>query len=158
MALRPVNELPSLGDFLKRRRNELLPTESWIHRHHQQEIGVRDDCLEGADRRGRVQRHSSLSAKLLDGLYRAMQVRAGFHVDRQVIGARIHEPLDEGFWVGHHQVDVEGQLRDFPQRFHDGWPNGEVWNKVSVHDIDVQEVSPTSLDARHLISQMSKIG
>src|SRR5207249_8400088 len=93
-------------------------TEPRVHRHHQEQIDIRENFLNGAERSGWIERHPGLDAAFFDGMHRAMEVRTGFHMDRQVVGARLCELRDEGVRVGHHQVDVEGKLRHLAEGLH----------------------------------------
>jgi len=54
-------------------------------------------------------------------------------------------------------MTIERELRDFFQRFDDWGSYGQVWDKVSIHHIDVEEIGSTTLDSSHLIGQVGKI-
>ena len=86
-----------------------------------------------------------------------MQVRTGFDMDREIGRARFGELPDECVRVRHHQVDVERQGSDLVEGFDDGRSDGQVRNKVAVHDIHVHQIRAGLLDSGDLISQMREV-
>ena len=86
MTLGLIDQLTCPHDFLQYGRDELLSSESRIHRHDQEQIDVAKDFFH-ADERGRgIQRDAGLDPPLFDGLNRAVKMRAGLHVHREIIG------------------------------------------------------------------------
>ena len=86
-----------------------------------------------------------------------MEMRAGLDVHREVIRASLGEFGDKGVGIGDHEVNVKREFRDFSERCHDRWANGQIRHEVSVHDIDVQKVGPRTLHGCHFLCQSGKV-
>ena len=71
-----------------------------------------------------------------------MEMRTGFHVNREIVRSGLGELGDKGIGVCDHEVDVERQLGDFSERRHDRRTDGQIRHKMPVHDIDMEEVGP----------------
>ncbi len=87
-----------------------------------------------------------------------MKVGTGFHVHSQILCTRGSEFRNEGISIGDHQVDIERELRHFFQSFNDQRPYREVWHKMSIHHIDMQEIRARPFDRCNFICKASKIG
>jgi hypothetical protein len=59
-----IQHLPRPRDPVERRRDELLPAESRIHRHDEQQIDLVQHVLHRGERRRRIQRDASLASEL----------------------------------------------------------------------------------------------
>ncbi len=96
--------------------------------------------LDGGDRRRRVERHAGLLAERLDQLQRAVEMRPGFGMDGDDVGAGGGEFGDIGIGRRDHQMDVEGERRIRAQRLHHAGPDGDVGHEMPVHHIDMDVV------------------
>jgi len=86
--------------------------------------------------------HPGLDAVFLDQLNRAMEMRTGFHVNREIIRSSFGELGDKGIGVCDHEVDVERHLGDFSERRHNRWTDGQIRHEMPVHNIDMKEIGP----------------
>lgn len=57
-----------------------------------------------------------------------------------------------------HEVRIQWEVRDLANRRNDRRPDRHVRDKMSIHDIEVKQVSAPLLDALNLSGQMCKIG
>ena len=67
-----------------------------------------------------------------------VQVRAGFLMNRDQVGAGLDKGGRVAIRVGDHQVNVELHFGHLPQPVDQRRPHRHVGNKVPVHDVDVQ--------------------
>jgi hypothetical protein len=68
-----------------------------------------------------------------------MQMDANLLMHRDPVCAGIREGRDVVVRVLDHQVTVERHVHGLPQRRDHRRPDGDIWHKVAVHDVDVQE-------------------
>ena len=94
---------------------------------------------------------------LLDRLHRAMEMRAGLYVNREIVCSGLCEFGDKAIGVRDHEVDVEGQLSDFSERRYDRRTDGQIWDEMSVHDINMEEVGSRPFHGCHFLGQSSKV-
>src|SRR5262245_7010990 len=146
-----------VADFVQRRGDEALAAESGIDRHDQDEVDHVDDGCHQAFRRRRVERDAGLLAERADRLQRAVQVRAGFHMHRDDVRARLGEGFEVGIARRDHQVHVEDLAAMRPQRLHDVRPDGDVGHEVAVHHVDVDPVGAGLVDRAHLLAEPGEI-
>ena len=76
----------------------------------------------------------------------------------QIVGAGGGELTQEDIGIRNHQVNVEGKLGHFLQRFDDRWTDRQVRYEMAVHDVDVQQIGSASFDRGHFVGQTGKIG
>jgi len=76
---------------------------------------------------------------------------------RHKIRARAHKSFDIGLGVLNHQMHMDGQVYQRPQRRDDQRPDGDVGDKVTVHHVHMQEISAGRLRCLHLLAQTTKV-
>src|SRR3989454_5459935 len=76
-----AEERPGVTDLPAGARNERLPPEPGVDRHHEDEVQVVEDVLERVGWGRRVQRRAGPGAELADQGERAREVRAGLRMD-----------------------------------------------------------------------------
>jgi len=82
-------------DFVQRIRNELLPTKARIHAHDQDVMDEIQDFCKRFDGSGRVKNNSRPAAVRGDQVECAIQMNAGFLVNRDPVGAGLGELRNE---------------------------------------------------------------
>ena len=97
-------------------------------------------------------------AQLADVLQRAMDMRAGFGMHGQAVGAGLGEGLEIGIDRRDHQMHVERLFGVRPQRLHHRRADGDVGNEMAVHHIDMDQVGAGRLDRLDFRAQPGKIG
>src|SRR5215469_11865616 len=85
--LDPLDHLADAPDLWQSRLDEMLMPETWVDRHYQYLINVRQDLLQRCCRGGRVDHHAGALAQLLNAFDCAMQVRVAFPMNEKRIGA-----------------------------------------------------------------------
>jgi hypothetical protein len=135
-----------------------LVAEAGVDRHDQDLIQVLQDLFQCRRRGRRVDDHANALAECLDPLHGAVQVVVGFPVHQQGIRAGRDEFVQEQVGARHHQVRLQGQLGQRPERRDDGRPHREVRHEVPIHDIDVDPISPSPRGLGDLLAQAGKIG
>ena len=83
---------------------------------------------------------------------------AGLLLHRNLVRARFDEDGRIRVRIGDHEMQIEGEPRDPPDRLDDRRPQRQVRNKVPVHDIDVQHGRAGPFHPFNFIGQMGKVG
>src|ERR1017187_9785647 len=78
-------------------------------------------------------------------------------LDGDQIGASLGEGGDEGVGVLDHQVAVERELGDRPQRLDHGRAEGDVGDEVAVHDVDVDDGAAATLGRGNLVGEVGEV-
>src|SRR4030095_4924950 len=60
-------------------------------------------------------------------------------------------------WIGNHQVDVQWKFRDLFDGLDDWRTDGNVWHKVSVHHVHMEELRARFLHLADVLAQGGKI-
>ena len=139
-------------------RDERLPAEARVDRHHEHEVDVGGDVFERRRRRRRVEHDARLGAELLDVRDRAVQVRHGLDVHRDHAGAGGDEVFDVAIGLLDHQVHVERPRGDALDRAHDRRADRDVRDEVAVHHVDVNEVGAAALGGRDVAAERGEVG
>ena len=110
------------------------------------------------DRRAGIEHHARLLAQLADMLKRAMDMRPGFGMHRDAVGAGLGEGFQIGIHRRDHQMHVERLFGVGPKRLHHRRSDGDVGHEMAVHHIDMDEIGARRLDRLDLRAQPGKIG
>ena len=115
-----------------------LTTEAGVHAHDKNMMNQWKNFIEGVDRRGRVYDHSGLASLRCDQMKSAIEMDAGFLVDRDPISAGFRESGDELIRPFNHEMAIERNFRDFAKRSYDGGPDCDVRDEMTIHHIHVE--------------------
>jgi hypothetical protein len=138
-------ELARLADFreqfnfLEGRMNKGLTTEAGVHAHDKNMMNQWKNFIEGVDRRGRVYDHSGLASVCCDQMKSAIEMDAGFLVDRDPSSAGFRESWDEFVRLFNHEVTIERNFQDFAKRGYNRRPNRDIRDEVAIHHIHVED-------------------
>ncbi len=146
-----------IPDLAERGGDEGLAAEAGIDRHHQHEVDHVDDVFDRRNRRGRVERDAGLLAEAADRLQRAVQMRTGFRVHRDVIAAGLGEGLQIGVAGRDHQMRVEDLLAVRTHRLDDIGAKGNVGHEMPVHHVEMNPVGAGRIHGADLFAQPGKI-
>ncbi len=135
-----------------------LSAEPGVHRHHQHQVHEREDLGDRLHRGRGVQRHARPDAALADLLDRPVQVRTGFHVHGEVVGAGLREGVHVPLRVLDHQVHVDRERGRALRRRRDHGADGDVGDEVPVHHVHVDPVGPALLGLADLLAQAGEVG
>jgi hypothetical protein len=92
-----------------------------------------------------------------DQLQRPVQVATDLLVNAQKIGSGLCEGGNEVVRILDHQMAIKRQIGDRPQRLNHGRTEGDVWDEVSVHHVDVDDASAASFGRLHLFGEMGEV-
>ncbi len=104
-----------------------------------------------------VSEHAGLLAEPADRGQRAVEMRAGFGVHGDDVGAGFGERLQIGIAGLDHQMDVEDLIAVRAQRLHDIGADGDVGHEMAVHHIDMDPVASGVVDCAHLFAEAREI-
>ena len=69
---------------------------------------------------------------------------AGFHLDCDMVRARIRERFQVQFGFLDHQMHIQGQFGDAFTCFNDEWSHGDVGDESAIHHIHMDPVYAAS--------------
>ena len=138
--------------------DEALAAETGIDAHDQDQIDQIHQIVDRIDRRAGIEHHAGLLAQLADMLKRAMDMRPGFGMHGDAVGAGLGEGLQIGIDRRDHQMHVERLFGVGPQRLHHRRADGDVGHEMAVHHIDMDEIGARRLDRLDLGAQPREIG
>jgi hypothetical protein len=78
-------------------------------------------------------------------------------VNRDDIGTRLRERRHKRVNWRDHQVNIEQEFRVGPQRCDDARPNCEIWHKVPVHYINMDEIGAGSFNGPNFFGKAREI-
>ena len=154
-----VDHFPDRRELWHHVRHELLAAKARLHGHDQDEIDqlqIRRDSL----RRGlRLYADSGADACLPDDL-QCLQVvlqDIGFDVDCDDVRPGLAEFLYIADRSIDHQMNVQRQIGDAPDRSDDGHTNGDIRDKCAVHHVHVDIVRTGLCQGVNIPLQIDKI-
>src|SRR6266478_7455763 len=101
-------------------------------------MNQRKNLIEGVDRCGRVYDYSGLASVRCDQMKGAIEMDAGFLVDRDPSSAGFRESGDEFVRPFHHEMTIEWDFRDFAKRSNNGGPDRDVRDEMTIHNVHVE--------------------
>ena len=153
-----IDHLPRTGNLRERRVQEMLLSESWVHRHDQHLVEVLQDFLQHGRRSRRVNGDADPFSQPFDALHSARQIVIALPVDQKCIGSGHCKFIDKEIRVRNHQVRLQRQARHFSQRVDDRWSHREVRHEMPIHHVHVYAVRSGPLSLCNLIAQMGEVG
>jgi hypothetical protein len=137
-------ELARLADFreqcnfLEGRVDKGLATKAGVHAHDKNMMNQWKNFIESVDRCGWVYDHSGLASVRCNQMKGAIEMYAGFLVDRDPISASSGEYGDEFVRPFNHEMTIERDFRDFAKRSYDGGPDRDVRDEMTIHNVHVE--------------------
>jgi hypothetical protein len=126
-------------NLLQRRMDKGLATEAGVHAHDKDMMNQGKNLIEGVDRCGRVYDHSGLASVRCNQMKGAIEMDAGFLVDRDPSSAGFRESGDEFVRPLNHEMTIERNFRDFAKRGYDRRPDRDIRDEVAVHHVHVED-------------------
>src|SRR5258708_330328 len=126
-------------NFLDGRVEKDLTTEAGVHAHNKHMMPQWKNFIEGVDRCGRVYDHSGLASVRCDQMKGAVEVDAGFLVDRDPSSAGVRESRDEFVRPFNHEMTIERDFRDFAKRCYDQGPDRDIRDEMTIHHVHVED-------------------
>ena len=155
---RPAAMRAKLAHLVEGGGNEFLTAEAGIDRHDQDQIDQVDDGLDGVRWRAGIHGHAGLLAERADCLQRAVDVRPGFDVHGDDVGAGLCEGFEIRIARRDHQVHIERLFGVAADRLHHIRADGDVGNEMAVHDVDMDPVGAGGIDRAHFLAELGEIG
>jgi hypothetical protein len=138
-------ELARLADFgeqfnfFEGRVDKGLTTKAGVHAHDKNMMNQWKNFIEGVDRCGRVYDHSGLASVGCDQMKGAIEMDAGFLVDRDPSSAGFRESGDEFVRPFNHEMTIEWDFRDFAKRGYDRRADRDIRDEVAIHHVHVED-------------------
>jgi len=145
-------------NFIERTRNELLTTIPRIDAHHQNIIDDVEHIFEQSHRCSGINDHARLSPVILNHVQSPIEIPADFVMYADTIRPGFDEDRCVGVRILNHEVVVEFERGELTQGFRDGCSHGEVGNKMTVHDVDVNHADAGLLNSAHFLTQTCEVG
>ena len=140
-------------------RMKAWPPKPGLTDMHQHQIDQVDHVCDRADRAcpGSSETPAFLPSAP-DCLQRAMQMRTGFSMHRDVIAAGLGEGLEIRIARRNHQMCVEDLPGVRTHRLDDIGAIGNVGDEMAVHDVEVDQIGAGGIDGADLFAQFGEIG
>ena len=152
-----INELPRLGDLRQHLAHEGLASEAGLNRHDQNHVAQLDEGCDGCERCTGIDDQPEVETRVGSPFGHGCGVGYGLDMDGDQVGAGFRQCFQVGRWVADHEMAIQGELRRFPQRSDDRYPERDVRNEVAVHNVDVEHVHVV-LNAGHLCTEFGEVG
>mmetsp|Transcript_13002 Transcript_13002/g.35872 ORF Transcript_13002/g.35872 Transcript_13002/m.35872 type:complete len:268 (-) Transcript_13002:284-1087(-) len=157
--------LANLLDLVRHSWDIGLSAESWVDSHDQSVVDQVQDILDHLGRGVRVEGNRWRSAGCADVGKSAVQVGAGLHVDDDDAWLSVwslrdfHELIEHGICAlfADHELRLERQSRVLTTPPDCVWPERQVWNEVSVHDIELDAVAASVFQGLAVGAELSEI-
>jgi 23S rRNA (uracil1939-C5)-methyltransferase len=147
-----------LGDLGLHRGEVLLPAESRVDGHHQDEVDEVEHVLDRRDGGVGVDRDRRGRVELTDVAERAVQVRAGLLVDDDDAAAGLDVARQQVVGAFDHQVRLERHGDVGPDRGDDVGTEREVRDEVAVHHVPLDAIYAGLLEGDALVAQPGEVG
>ncbi len=144
---------PRLGfasDFLHladARLDELLTAPSRIDRHDQNQVCNREHSIKGGSGRPWIDRDSYLYAQIMQSLAKPVGMGGCLRVEDHSGASRLNEGPEMSLRRVSHKVHFKGNMNTRSQVFDELGSKGDGRHKLAIHDIEVNPISPGSLQA-----------
>jgi hypothetical protein len=125
-------------NLLQGRMDKGLATEAGVHAHDKDMMNQRKNLIESMDRCGRVYNYSGLASVRCDQMKAAIEMDAGFLVDRDPISPSFGKCGDELVRPFNHEMAIEWNSRDSAKRSNDGGPDRDVRDEMTIHNVHVE--------------------
>ncbi len=134
-----------------------LTTEAGVHAHDKNMMNQWKNFIEGVDRCGRVYDHSGLASVRGDQMKGAIEMDAGFLVDRDPSGAGFRKCRYELVRPFNHEMAIERNFRDFAKRSYDGGPDRDIRDEVAIHHVHVEDACSSFDDGLRICAEASEV-
>ena len=139
--------------------HERLPPEPRDNSHDQKQINlfkIRFHCLQ---RSGRVQSDTTLATSMSDHLQGVSNLVAGLRlgVNGDQVGPRFEKSWDVVLRLLDHQVHIEENIIGCVNSFHHCRSERDIFNKMPVHDVEVQPICASGDRPRAFFRNTGKI-
>ena len=136
----------------------MLASETGVHAHHQNVVDDIQNIVQHGHRRGRIDHHAGLGAFALDHSQRPVQMRAGFLMHQNLVGARLDEQGRVPVGIGDHQVHVQDGAGGLAQRFDHRRSDGHVRHEMAIHHVQMKHAAAGRFERGNLLAQTREIG
>ena len=145
-----TNLVEAVGD-------QALSTESRVYGHHQDHVYDVEYVLDAFERGRRVDGHGGLYAEFCNLVQQAVEMVRGFGVYADNGGSSLCKFAHVIFRMFNHQVAIERKLGAFFDAGRNARAKADVWDKVSVHDVEVNEACASVFDGLEAVTEFEKV-
>ena len=138
--------------------HELLATEAGLDGHDHHDVEQLPVGLQGAERRGRLQRQPRGPTGGPDLSQGRRDLLLDLDVDRDRVASGVEVLIDVASRLADHQVSIERQLRPRTQVLDRLRAERQVRDEVAVHDVEVDAVGAGFLDTADGIGEVGEVG
>jgi len=144
-------------NFLQGRVDKGLTAEAGVHAHDKNMMNQWKNFIEGVDRCGRVYDHSGLASVRGDQMKGAIEMDAGFLVDRDPSSAGFRKCRYELVRPFNHEMAIERNFRDFAKRSYDGGPDRDIRDEVAIHHVHVEDACSSFDDGLRICAEANEV-
>lgn len=149
--------LAEVADLVQAVGDEALAAEARVHGHHEDHVHDIEYVLDAFEWRCRVDGHGWLHAEFRNLVEQAVEVVRRFGVDADDAGACLCKFTDVLFRVLDHQVAIQRKVRALLDAGGNARAEADVWNKVPVHDIQMDEACATVFNGLEAVTEFEEV-
>ena len=124
-----------------------------MDRHDEEQVDVPQERTRFFEWRGGIQDDPRTDSRIADLSERRAYIMLALDVDREIVDTGVGKGLHEVLRMRDHQMRVEGDLGQCPDRLDDRRAHRQVGDEVAIHDVDVEHVRPGLGGFAHLVPQ-----
>ena len=119
-----------------------MSTKARIDTHDEDEVNIWKDFKRCLNRCAWVEDNTCGSPSIANSVEEAMEMLDRFNVNGQVVATGIDVVLIHRFRIFNHEVRIENRAISevLSKLLDDRWAEGQVWNEVPIHDIEMKPV------------------
>lgn len=153
-----IDPRPDRLQLFKRGIDEALASETWIHRHEQNDVEPMHYMVEVVEWCCRIENQTCPTAVVANQLERAIDMVGRFGVKSDEVGTGLGEISCQTVYRADHQVNIDRNAHMRADGLTHHRPHGEIGHVVVIHHIEVDQVGASGLDGAHFLAQAGEIG
>ena len=138
-------------------RNETLAAEARVHGHDEYHVYDVKHVFDAFERSCRVDGNCRLHAEFCNLVQQAVEMVRGFGVHADDACACLSKFAHVVFRIFYHQVAIEWELGALLDAGGNARAKADVWDKVPIHDVQVNEACASVFDGLETIAEFEEV-
>ena len=145
------------ADFVEAVRNEALAAESRVHRHDEYHVHDVEHVLDAFERSSRIDGDCGLDAEFCNLVQQTVEMVRGFGMHTDDACACFSKFAHVVFRILDHQMAIERELGSLLDAGRNARAKADVWDKVPIHDVQVNEACASVFDGLETIAEFEEV-
>ena len=119
-----------------------MSSKARIDTHDEDEVNIWQNFECCFNRRTRIEDNTCGSSRVANSMEESVEMLDRFNVNGEVIATRINVVLIHRLCIFDHEMCIENRAFSevLSKLFDDGWAEGQVWNEVPIHDVEMKPI------------------